>query len=200
MLYCLAEFQGGYASCIRVTADGASFSISDDGRGHPIDKTIEGTSYLSFIYTHFEYPFESGLPAPVQLQGIGMSVVNALCSELNLTVKKRDATLMLLFRDGQLHQSTRTALPSEETGITVAVRIKPQLCCDFRTTDGLEGWLQGVWATNPSLKLFFNGRQLQAPAASPELSNRHQNPQALSMVQGAASAATATMAKGPGCN
>lgn len=191
MLYALAEFQAGNATCIRVTADGASFSISDDGRGHPIDKTIEGISYLSFIYTHFDYPFESSRPAPVQLQGIGMSLVNALCSELTLTVKKRDATLELRFRDGQLHQSTRTATSSEETGITVSARIKPQLCCNSSTTDRLAAWLQGVWATNPSLKLFFNGRQLRAPPSSAALSQAQPNPCASEPVRGPASSGSA---------
>lgn len=54
MLYALAEFQSGNATTIRVTADGNSFSIADNGRCHPIDKSVDGTSYLKFIYTHFD--------------------------------------------------------------------------------------------------------------------------------------------------
>ena len=84
-LYCLAEFQSGHATTIRITAEGNSFSIADDGRGHAIERAIDGTPYLKFIYTHFDYPFETGQNAPVQLQGIGMSLVNALCSELIVT-------------------------------------------------------------------------------------------------------------------
>ena len=163
MLYSLAEFQSGNATTIRVTAEGNSFSVSDDGRGHPIDKTVEGTSYLKFIYTHFDYPFESGRSASIQLQGIGMSLLNALCSELALTVKKRDATLQLLFRDGQLCESNRTAAPSEETGITVSAKIRSHLSGNTTAMDGLERWLLGVLANSPSLVLFFNGRQLHAP-------------------------------------
>ena len=166
MLYFLAEFQSGNASTIRVTAEGASFSISDNGRGHPIDKTVEGTSYLRFIYTHLDYPFESGRNAPVQHQGIGMSLVNALCSELQLTVKKRDAELRLLFRDGQLVESTRTAVASDETGITVSAKIAPHLCIKSVASSSIEEWLLGVLATAPSLRLFFNGRQLQPPPPS----------------------------------
>jgi DNA gyrase/topoisomerase IV subunit B len=163
MLYCLAEHQSGNASTILVTAEGASFSISDDGRGHPIDKTVEGTSYLRFIYTHFDYPFESVRDAPIQLQGIGMSLVNALCSELELTVKKRDAELRLRFHDGQLVGSTRTEVASEETGITVSARIAPHLCTKRVASQSIEDWLLRVLATAPSLRLFFNGRQLQPP-------------------------------------
>ena len=166
MLYCLAEFQSGNVSTIRVTAEGDSLSISDDGRGHPIDKTVGGTSYLRFIYTHFDYPFEAGHEAPIQLQGIGMSLVNALCSELRLTVKKRDAELMLLFNNGQLVESTRTATTSEETGIAVSAKIAPHLCSKGVDQKSIEEWLLGVLATAPSLRLFFNGRQLQPPARS----------------------------------
>jgi len=160
MLYSLAEFQSGNATTIRVTADGAAFSIADDGRGHPIDKFVEGTSYLKFIYTHFDYPFEPGRSAPIQLQGIGMSLVNAMCSELTLTVKKRDETLQMWFRDGQLHESKRTAVLSDGTGIAVSETLGSQLRGSAVGTRELEEWLLSVLATGPSLKLFFNGRQL----------------------------------------
>lgn len=63
MLYALLEFQSGHATTIRVTAQGNTFSIADNGRGHPIDKSVDGTSYLKFIYAHFDYPFESGRSA-----------------------------------------------------------------------------------------------------------------------------------------
>jgi len=161
MLYALAEFQSGQATTIRVIADGGVFSIADDGRGHPLDKAVEGTPYLKFIYTHFDYPFEAGRSAPVQLQGIGMSLVNALCSELTLTVRKREETLQLEFQNGQLNASERTAVHSEETGITVAARINPELTGASVDTKQLEEWLRGVAVCHPSLKLFFNGRQFQ---------------------------------------
>ncbi len=161
MLYSLAEFQSGNATTIRVTAEGHSFGIADDGRGHPLDKIVEGTSYLRFIYTHFDYPFEAGRSAPVQLQGIGMSLVNALCCELTLTVRKREETLQVEFRDGQFHESRRTAVPPAETGITVAGRLHPHLQAGGAATGPLEEWLQGVLATCPALRLYFNGRELK---------------------------------------
>jgi hypothetical protein len=164
MLYSLLEFQSGHATTIWVTAHGNTFSIADNGRGHPIDKSVDGTSYLKFIYNHFDYPFESGRPAPIQLQGIGMSLVNAMCSELRLTVRKPDATLELLFRDGQLCESNRTDVGSDETGITVAAQINPRLQGNgVVDANGLEEWLLGVLAASPTLKLFFNGRQLLLP-------------------------------------
>lgn len=161
-LYSLAEFQAGNATTIRVTVEGASFSISDDGRGHPINRTIEGTSYLKFIYTHFDYPFESGRSAPIQLQGIGMSFINAMCAELTLTVRKREETLQLLFRDGLLHESNRMVAVPEETGITISARIAPSLQGSDVATKQLEEWLQGLLIASPLLRLFFNGRQLHS--------------------------------------
>lgn len=163
-LYSLAEFQSGHATTIRVVAEGSSFGIADDGRGHPIDRAIEDTSYLKFIYTHFDYPFESGRSAPIQLQGIGMSFINAMCSELALTVRKRDEMLQLLFRDGQLEGSNRTAATSGETGITVSAKINPQLQESGVDVKQLEAWLLGVSISSPSLRLFFNGRELQSHA------------------------------------
>jgi DNA gyrase subunit B len=162
MLYSLAEFQSGHATTIRVTAEGTSFSIADDGRGHSIDRAVEGTSYLNFIYTHFDYPFEPGRSAPIQLQGIGMSMINAMCSELALTVRKRDETLELWFRNGRLDRSNRVAAMSEETGNTVSARIDPRLQSSGVDVSELEAWLLGILASSPSLMLFFNGRELRS--------------------------------------
>lgn len=162
VLYSLAEFQSGHATTIRITANANSFSIADDGRGHPIDRAIDGTPYLKFIYTHFDCPFESSRSSPVQLQGIGMSLINALCSDLALTVRKRDETLQLLFRNGKLHDSKRVAVASEETGITVSATINPQLHKGDVAGEQLQDWLLGVLASSPSLRLFFNGFELRA--------------------------------------
>lgn len=164
-LYSLAEFQSGNATTIRVTADGTKFSIADDGRGHPIDKTVEGTSYLRFIYTHFDYPFEPARSAPIQLQGIGISLVNAMCSELALTVRKREETLQVWFRNGQFHRSHRSAALSNETGIAVSATLNSSLQGSGVAIAQLEEWLLGVLNISPGLTLFFNGRQLQPSAA-----------------------------------
>lgn len=164
LLYSLAEHQSGHATTIRVTAEGRSFGISDNGRGHAIDRAIDGSSYLKFIYTHLDYPFEPGQSAPVQLQGVGMSLVNALCSELALVVRKRDERLGVLFHDGKLQASRREKVASDETGVSVSATLHPQLQRGGVAAEPLEAWLRGVLAVSPSLQLFFNGRLLQAPA------------------------------------
>lgn len=160
LLYALVEHQGGHAGTIRVTMDGRSFGIADDGRGHPLDKALNGVPYLRFIYTHFDYPFGTAGGTPVQLQGIGVSLVNALCSELALTVRKPTETLEVQYRYGALASSERTAVASAETGIAVRGTVRAELQLDAPDGHDLAPWLQGVLACNPELRLFLNGRAL----------------------------------------
>jgi len=162
VLYSLAEFQSGHATTIRVTAEGASFSVADDGRGHAIERAVGGAPYLKFIYTHLDYPFDLDQGAPIQLHGIGMSLLNALCSELSVTVQKPDATLRLSFRDGQLSGTDIVEVKSKETGNTIAGTIGPHIQKGSVSAQKLQQWLQSVLAACPSLKLLLNGQELQA--------------------------------------
>jgi len=162
VLYSLAEFQAGHARTIRVVADGTSFSVSDDGRGHAIDRTVAESPYLKFIYTHFEYPFASGQDAPVQLQGIGMSLANVLCSELAVTVRKPAASLRLTFREGRLDASQRVDAKCEATGTTVAGKIAPGLQQNGISVPQLREWLRRVVSAHPAVKLTLNDDEVQA--------------------------------------
>lgn len=164
VLYSLMEFQSGDASTLWVSAQGAEFGIADDGRGHPLDKRLAGTNYIDYIYTHFDYPFgaPAGQAGPVQLQGIGMSLVNALCSQLTLTVRKPEHTLTRVYENGQLTGSTTTEMPNERTGLSVQCRLRPELPASGAGTPALEAWLRGLVRCHPALKLFFNGRALSA--------------------------------------
>src|SRR5262245_52221536 len=80
VMYSLAEFQSGNASTIRVEANGLSFEVSDDGRGHAVDRTVAGQPYMWFVYRHLEYPFAQSAAAPVQIHTLGLSFINTLCS------------------------------------------------------------------------------------------------------------------------
>ena len=165
-LYCFAEFQSGHVTTIRITAEGNSFTISDDGRGHVIERAVGGAPYLKFIYTHFDYPFETGRNAPVQLQGIGMSLINTLCSELIVTVRKQDVTLQLKFRGGRPFGSELFNVSSGETGIAISGKVSPQMQRGGVGVQKLQQWLLDLLAASPTLKLFFNGHQLQALSQS----------------------------------
>ena len=165
-LYCFAEFQSGHATTIRVTAEGNSFSVADDGRGHAVERAINGTAYLKFIYTHFDYPFETGQNAPIQLQGIGMSLVNTLCSELVVTVRKQDATLQLTFRNGRPCGNDLVSVTSAETGIAISGTVSAQVQRIGVGVQELQQWFLSLLRGSPSLKLFFNGHQLHVPPQS----------------------------------
>ena len=162
-LYSLAEHQLGHATTIRVTANGNSFSVGDDGRGHAIVRTVASAPYLKFIYNHFDYPFGLNEASPVQLQGIGMSLINSLCSELTVEVRKPDAMLRLTFRDGQLrgHEVQDIVTPAGETGNTISGIIRPELAGDGMDSASLAQWLRQLLPAHPLLRIVFNGETLQ---------------------------------------
>jgi DNA gyrase/topoisomerase IV subunit B len=162
VLYSLAEFQSGHSTTIRVNAEARSFSVEDDGRGHAIERTVAGSPYLQFVYTHLDYPFVPARGAPIQMQGIGLSLVNALCCELTVTARKRGATLRMSFRGGSLRNQELLNVRSEGTGNTISGAVDSQFQKRALDAQELQRWLLGVLAASPSLKLHFNGRELHA--------------------------------------
>ena len=159
VLYSLAEFQSGHCTTIRVDAEDGTFSVSDDGRGHAIERTVADAPYLQFIYTHLDYPFAPPKEAPAQLHGIGMSLINVLCSELTVMVRKPGLTLRMFFRHGSLCDQERIEASSSGTGNTISGIVAPQFSRDI-DEQALVRWLHGIKATTPSLKLHFNGREV----------------------------------------
>lgn len=166
-LYSLGEFQAGHASSIHVSANGASFTVADDGRGHAIDRNVAGLPYLPFIYTHLDYPFSATASGPIQLQGIGMSLVNALCSELSVTVYRENVTLRMTYNDGRLCDEERKTVANGSSGNTVTGTISPRLQQAGSDPANIEKWLLGVLAVNPPLKVYFNGKELRASPQMP---------------------------------
>jgi DNA gyrase/topoisomerase IV subunit B len=162
VLYALAEVQSGNATTLNVEANGTSFSVSDDGRGHAIDRTIDGQPYLPFIYTHLEYPFGRQQSGTVQLQGIGMSLLNVLCSELTVIVRKRTETLHMRYRAGGLTEEARIEETNQTTGNMVFGSIKSDIQRTDTNLRGITQWLSSVVAANPGLRLYFNGVEQHA--------------------------------------
>ena len=143
------EAMNGHASNIWVTlhADGASITISDDGRGIPVDAhDTNNRSALEVIFTtlHAGGKFEHGSYRTAGgLHGVGASVVNALSKELVATSKRDGAKWEQRFRQGNPAGALTNMGPARGAGTTVYFRpdatIFPRTTFDARLiTDRLE--------------------------------------------------------------
>src|SRR3954465_15961295 len=119
------EAMNGYASNIGVTLheDGASITVTDDGRGIPVDKHAKSKkSALEVIFTtlHAGGKFEAGnYKTAGGRHGVGASVVNALSKELVATVKRDGAVWEQRFKQGVPVGGLKKAGPARGTGTTV---------------------------------------------------------------------------------
>jgi len=101
------EAMNGFASNIAVVLheDGSSVTITDDGRGIPVDKhAATKKSALEVIFTvlHAGGKFEQGnYKTAGGLHGVGASVVNALSADLVATVKRDGAQWEMSFKRGK---------------------------------------------------------------------------------------------------
>ncbi len=101
------EAMNGYASTITVTlhADGSSVTISDDGRGVPVDKhpkTKKSALEVIFTMLHAGAKFEHALYKTAGgLHGVGASVVNALSKELVAKIRRDGSLWEMRFRQGK---------------------------------------------------------------------------------------------------
>src|SRR5215207_5499189 len=101
------EAMNGFASTIVVTLhkDGSSITVSDDGRGIPIDKhpaTKKSALEVIFTVLHAGGKFEQGnYKTAGGLHGVGASVVNALSNELRANVRREGFLWEMSFRQGK---------------------------------------------------------------------------------------------------
>ncbi len=127
------EALGGHAKHIQVTLhlDG-SLSVQDDGRGMPVDlHPEEGVSGVELILTRLHaggkfskqnYQFSGGL------HGVGVSVVNALSSFVEVIVKRNGKIHRMTFANGEKTSELTTigTVATKETGTTVRFLPNPQ--------------------------------------------------------------------------
>src|SRR3954462_8818083 len=122
------EAMNGYASNIVVTLhdDGASITVTDDGRGIPVDKhpkTKKSALEVIFTTLHAGGKFEAGnYKTAGGLHGVGASVVNALSKELVATVKRDGATWEQSFKQGVPVGVIKKLGAARGTGTTVFFR------------------------------------------------------------------------------
>jgi DNA gyrase subunit B/topoisomerase-4 subunit B len=127
------EAMNGHASNISVTlhAEGTSLTVTDDGRGIPVDKHPKtGKSALEVIFTvlHAGGKFEQGnYKTAGGLHGVGASVVNALSKDLVATVKRDGVQWEQRFRQGVPQGPIKKVGPARGTGTTVFFHPDPTI-------------------------------------------------------------------------
>src|SRR5688500_10516677 len=127
------EAMNGHASNIAVTlhADESSITISDDGRGIPVDKhpkTKKSAIEVIFTVLHAGGKFEHGsYKTAGGLHGVGASVVNALSTELRASVKRDGALWEMAFRRGKPTGPLKKVGAARGTGTTVYFHPDPTI-------------------------------------------------------------------------
>jgi DNA gyrase subunit B/topoisomerase-4 subunit B len=122
------EAMNGYASNITVTLheDGSSITITDDGRGIPVDKhpkTKKSALEVIFSTLHAGGKFDAGnYKTAGGLHGVGASVVNALSKELVATVRRDGAQWEMRFKQGQAIGGLKKLGAARGSGTTVFFR------------------------------------------------------------------------------
>ena len=119
------EVLNGHASkiVVNIAADGKSASVTDNGRGIPVDIHPKiGRSALEVIFTklHSGGKFDNdAYKVSGGLHGVGASVVNALSSELKVDVKRDGFLHRQIFHRGKPEAKVKRIEPARGTGTTV---------------------------------------------------------------------------------
>lgn len=167
-LYALAEHQSGNAASLWVEAQDRAFCVRDDGRGHALDRVVGGRPYLQLVYTHLDYPFGEPAALPLQLHTLGISLINALCSTLTVTVHKPGVVYRAHFINGRLRHEATTPAAGDETGTMVEGRLNPLMAPDGIDLLELERWLGEVKAAHRSLRLYLNTQEILTAIHPPD--------------------------------
>src|SRR6478736_8530880 len=127
------EAMNGFASAISLTLheDGSSITVTDDGRGIPVDKHPKTNhSALEVIFTvlHAGGKFEgTNYKTAGGLHGVGASVVNALSRDLTATVKRDGAQWEMRFKQGKPAGPLKKLGAARGTGTTVYFKPDPAI-------------------------------------------------------------------------
>ena len=130
------EVMNGHATRILVTLerDGKTISVSDNGRGIPVDKHPKtGQSALEVIFTtlHAGGKFDNdAYKVAGGLHGVGASVVNALSSQLVATVRRDGFTYSQTYHRGKPEGGVIRGEPARGTGTTVTYTPDPEIFLD----------------------------------------------------------------------
>lgn len=132
------EAMNGHASNVLVTLhkDGSSVTVTDDGRGIPVDihpKHKKSALEIIFCTLHAGGKFDdANYKTAGGLHGVGASVVNALSTELVVSVKREGAEWQMKFQKGCVSSKLTKLGAAKGHGTTVYFRPDPTI---FPKTD-----------------------------------------------------------------
>jgi DNA gyrase subunit B/topoisomerase-4 subunit B len=127
------EVINGYGTRIGVVLhkDGRSVTVTDDGRGIPVDikkefkksalELVLTTLHAGGKFSAAQYQFSGGL------HGVGSSVVNALSEEMTAEVRRDGALWEQKYERGKAVSKLRKAGAARGTGTSISFRPDPQI-------------------------------------------------------------------------
>jgi DNA gyrase subunit B len=159
------EVLAGHAKRVEVFLDAdGSVTVTDDGRGIPVEMhESEGIPAIELVMTslHAGGKFDqNSYKVSGGLHGVGVSVVNALSSRLEVTVCRDGFEHFIAFEDGNTAEPLRTVGTSSKQGtkVTFTPSTKTFSKVDF-DSDVVERRLRELAFLNSGVRILFQDRR-----------------------------------------